>query len=158
MLGGDGDEVLPIEVVLLGMQLEARFVIISEVSRLRPAACLVGESAGLKSFLSTLRLRLFWSTFFSAWAALAASAGSLSVVKVNAGSGNAGFVGTGSGSGSTSSCMITVRFWNQVQNRPELSFRKSLGPDKNCSAVNSGPQNTTNIKQSSTATASGLIV
>ena len=63
VLGSDGEEVFPVEVVLLGMQLEARFVIISEVSRLRPAACLVGESAGLESFLSTLRLPLVYLLF-----------------------------------------------------------------------------------------------
>ena len=35
VLGSDGEEVFPVEVVLLGMQLEARFVLISEVSRPR---------------------------------------------------------------------------------------------------------------------------
>ena len=59
VLGGDGDEVSPIEVVLLGMQVEARFMLFfSEVSRPPRAACLVGRSAGLVSFLSTLRLPL----------------------------------------------------------------------------------------------------
>ena len=83
VLGSDGEEVLPVEVVLLGMQLEARFVLISQVSRPRPAACLVGESASLESFLSTLRLPLVYLLLRLAWAALA---GSSPAVKVNAGS------------------------------------------------------------------------
>ena len=59
VLGGDGDEVSPIEVVLLAMQVEARFILFfSEASRPPRADCLVGRSAGLVSFLSTLRLPL----------------------------------------------------------------------------------------------------
>ena len=59
MLGGDGDEVLRIEVELFGTHRPTRFVLNSAVSRRRRAApCLAWDSALVVSFLRALRLLL----------------------------------------------------------------------------------------------------